>query len=1712
MKERRDLSRGGRRLRGASYRTAAAVGFALCLSTMLAAPPASAQSGWTLEMFGFDTWTDGWAPSSDPNCQGITNVCQTSDYVYELTGANQLRIDCDLRSEEGKREGRALVDLQTFCPYAIKVPVNLKDLHVGYEFEIPAMDPSVTNTKMQFFLTDVSNHTYYAAAIPFRTNAEHWWGGITVSTNPQSGGSVDAGFDPTRIRYAGIRVAMPTNSTGSYQGPLYTDYDYFYGHPDLFPDPANQKYAFISDAEGFVVQTYVGDRAATNLTWLSSGPSNRTGCLAVDLHLDATNSSYDAGEIYVDLLNDPPFGVAVPVDLKGKRVSAWVFCPAGLGSPPLYRFGVQVFCKDSNWNSFYGSWQTLEPYTTGAWFMVSMTPDTNTPSQGYMAPGFDPTQIRIVGLKVATSTGSGSKYDGKMYVDGFTFEAGPIQPVVSNLQYDFETDEDGFQPTDDPGNLAITSAVQNAETAAHASGSLKLGLNLDGNVPARDAGEVWVDMATYEPFGTPVPTDFAGREVAIYVYCPAGARGPSASPNGLQVFAKDDEWRSEYGTWTPVIEGSWQKVVLVPAATAPANGYMEAGFDPHAIRAIGLKFAANSTSSVYAGPIYMDAVCFAPPAADPFEPPANQRYSFDSTVAGWEAGSGDAGEAITNLFRTTGAPDNSTAALAAEVDLDATDPDKSKGEIVVFMDNDPPYGAVPPVDLEGETVTAWVYCPAGLRGDDETPNGFQLFVKDSSARSFYGEWQTVHEGYWYAVTAVPGTNAAPGGFKDPGFNAREVTAVGLKIGAADGSTAACRGLLFVDGVAFDAPLVPPGITNVQYDFEVDEDGFLPSDDAGNLAITAAVQVADFPAAHGDGTLKAWVNLDGSDGARDGGEVSVDASSFAPFRARYPLDLEGQEVSLYVYCPAGARGDNANPNALRVFVKDTDWRAEYGTWTPIVEGAWQKISLTPSTTEPPNGYMAEGFDPTRIRVVGVSLSAGATSAVYAGPIHVDAVGFETDLVPVQFDFEDGAQAFLPTDYSGDLAITAAVHTTAMSVEGAGALRLDIDLAGSDGARDGGEVAVDMQFFGPIGLDYPIDLENREILLYVYCPAGAGGGSTNLNGLRVLVKDGQWNAEYGPWTPVREGTWQCVSLTPSTNEPLYGYMAPGFDPTQIRMLGLSFSAGDTSSVYTGPLYLDAVCFDAELEMPADLRYGFEPNRQGWQHETYEGLQAVTAVAQSAAAAFEGAYALRMDLDVDSGTNEAKGATSVDMRWYPPPTVRAPFNLDGRKVAAYVYCPPGSGSGDPRNPNKLKLYVKDSDWKSQYGPCTAIREGEWVRVALTPGWTTPAGEGGYMQEGFAPTGIVQVGIEATLHGTYHGPLYLDHVSFPAEAPPAITNSQHTYDFEDECQSRFWKWSTNPQGWNALAWTNTYIAAGQGTANSAALAADAVFAGTNATWDYRKGVFEIAYNPPLNLATKDHRRIQAKVRMDPPVEGLIDFLASINVFDKNTDQWYWKDFNIGDSEWNILEFDLDDADDYSEWSPAGPMDASQIGYLVIQVVANMAWTGTIYVEDVVVGGVELPGSYDPPQGGIVTREGRNFMLDGTNFYFAGVNIEYINQALPLRTVVELLDLTTNLHLDIVRAWGFHEGQDFSFQPARGVWNEMAFENLDRVIAMSGDRNIRLMLGLADNWGHNGGMFKYMEWVLSEHPESLPEELRTTNALGSVALHDEFFVNAYAK
>jgi hypothetical protein len=109
----------------------------------------------------------------------------------------------------------------------------------------------------------------------------------------------------------------------------------------------------------------------------------------------------------------------------------------------------------------------------------------------------------------------------------------------------------------------------------------------------------------------------------------------------------------------------------------------------------------------------------------------------------------------------------------------------------------------------------------------------------------------------------------------------------------------------------------------------------------------------------------------------------------------PYNLTSVAITCRVYAPPGSAGARNSPNGFQVFIEDENFKSEYGTWeniTPEREGTWFPVILTPGTQRPPDGWIDEGFDPTRIILLGVKIGAGGQSTDqirYAGPVYVDA---------------------------------------------------------------------------------------------------------------------------------------------------------------------------------------------------------------------------------------------------------------------------------------------------------------------------------------------------------------------------------------------------------------------------------------------------------------------------------------------------------------------------------------------------------------------------------------------------------------------------------------------------------------------------------------------------------------------------------------------------
>lgn len=155
------------------------------------------------------------------------------------------------------------------------------------------------------------------------------------------------------------------------------------------------------------------------------------------------------------------------------------------------------------------------------------------------------------------------------------------------------------------------------------------------------------------------------------------------------------------------------------------------------------------------------------------------------------------------------------------------------------------------------------------------------------------------------------------------------------------------------------------------------------------------------------SLEVMVDIAGNDPDRPpNAEVVTDFHDIADVPRDFSIDLTGEIVTAQVFVPAGQVGEPSRPNFLQVFAKDASQGA-IGQYSDAVNitaaGGWHEVSLTV-------GPGAGGFDPTRIRLLGVKVGiGGASSAELTASIYVDRI--ESTHPDVAFDFEEPSRAAL-----------------------------------------------------------------------------------------------------------------------------------------------------------------------------------------------------------------------------------------------------------------------------------------------------------------------------------------------------------------------------------------------------------------------------------------------------------------------------------------------------------------------------------------------------------------------------------------------------------------------------------------------------------------------------------------------------------------------------
>ena len=107
-----------------------------------------------------------------------------------------------------------------------------------------------------------------------------------------------------------------------------------------------------------------------------------------------------------------------PYDLKGNRVSCFVYFPSGLvksDNPPVH---VRIFVKDVNFANQWGEEVDITDANAEQWIELALLVDN---TEGADAQ-FDPTKVNALGVRFEVSNGSTLSSTGPVYIDSCAIE------------------------------------------------------------------------------------------------------------------------------------------------------------------------------------------------------------------------------------------------------------------------------------------------------------------------------------------------------------------------------------------------------------------------------------------------------------------------------------------------------------------------------------------------------------------------------------------------------------------------------------------------------------------------------------------------------------------------------------------------------------------------------------------------------------------------------------------------------------------------------------------------------------------------------------------------------------------------------------------------------------------------------------------------------------------------------------------------------------------------------------------------------------------------------------------------------------------------------------------------------------------------------------------------------------------------------------------
>jgi len=178
------------------------------------------------------------------------------------------------------------------------------------------------------------------------------------------------------------------------------------------------RYGFDKDPMGWAPRT--NDTENQAVTDVQQQIKFGQGSLELQIELIGQNAQKSKGEVFVNLSSNPPFGVTAPLVLEGKLITMLVYVPSDVIGDSNYPNFIQVFVEDVEGRSQYGKYTNLTSNTTGNWIIVSLRPhpeDKINPTETPTSPGFDPSKINVIGLKIGTGKTYNDAFRGSIWID-----------------------------------------------------------------------------------------------------------------------------------------------------------------------------------------------------------------------------------------------------------------------------------------------------------------------------------------------------------------------------------------------------------------------------------------------------------------------------------------------------------------------------------------------------------------------------------------------------------------------------------------------------------------------------------------------------------------------------------------------------------------------------------------------------------------------------------------------------------------------------------------------------------------------------------------------------------------------------------------------------------------------------------------------------------------------------------------------------------------------------------------------------------------------------------------------------------------------------------------------------------------------------------------------------------------------------------------------